>query len=48
VAAGPSNKQVAEQLYLSVTTVDSHLRGVYAKLGITSRTQLARRLGGPG
>ena len=44
-AAGLSNKQVAAQLYLSVTTVHSHLRGVYAKLGVTSRAQLARRLG---
>jgi DNA-binding NarL/FixJ family response regulator len=48
VAGGLSNKEVAEQLYLSVATVDTHLRGVYAKLGIRSRTQLARRLGGPG
>jgi DNA-binding NarL/FixJ family response regulator len=44
-AAGLSNKQVADQLYLSVTTVGSHLRGAYAKLGVTSRAQLARRLG---
>jgi DNA-binding NarL/FixJ family response regulator len=48
VASGLSNKQVAAQLYLSVTTVDSHLRGVYAKLGVTSRAQLARRLGARG
>jgi DNA-binding CsgD family transcriptional regulator len=48
VAAGLSNKQVAEQLYLSVATVDTHLRGVYGKLGIRSRTQLARRLSGAG
>ena len=48
VAAGLSNKQVAERLYVSVATVDTHLRGVYAKLGIRSRTQLARHLGGPG
>jgi DNA-binding CsgD family transcriptional regulator len=48
VAGGLSNKQVAERLYVSVATVDTHLRGVYAKLGVRSRTQLARRLGGPG
>jgi DNA-binding NarL/FixJ family response regulator len=45
VAAGLSNKEVAARLYVSVATVDSHLRGVYAKLGIRSRIQLARRLG---
>src|SRR5215470_10765764 len=48
VAAGLSNKQVAEQLYLSVYTVEAHLSQVYAKLGIGSRTQLARALGAPG
>jgi len=35
-------------LYLGVTTVDTDLRGVYAKLSVRSRTQLARRLGAPG
>jgi DNA-binding CsgD family transcriptional regulator len=46
-AAGLSNKQVAAQLYLSVYTVEAHLSRVYAKLGVRSRTQLARRLGAP-
>ena len=46
-AAGLSNQQVAAQLYLSVTTVKAHLRAVYAKLGVTSRAQLTRRLGAP-
>jgi len=44
-ASGLSNKQVAEQLPLSVYTVQAHLSRVYAKLGVGSRTQLARRLG---
>jgi DNA-binding NarL/FixJ family response regulator len=41
VAAGASNKQVAAQLFLSPRTIEFHLRHVFAKLGITSRSQLA-------
>ena len=46
-AAGLPNKEIAAQLYLSVSTVEAHLSRVYAKLGVRSRAQLARRLGAP-
>lgn len=42
VAQGMSNKEVAAQLFLSPRTIDYHLRDMYSKLGLTSRTQLAR------
>jgi DNA-binding CsgD family transcriptional regulator len=42
VAEGMSNKQVAAQLFLSPRTIDSHLRNIFSKLAISSRTQLAR------
>lgn len=43
VAVGASNAEVAEQLYLSIDTVKTHLRKLYAKLGVRNRTQAARR-----
>lgn len=41
VAAGMTNKEVAAHLYLSVRTVESHVRHALAKLGLANRTQLA-------
>jgi DNA-binding CsgD family transcriptional regulator len=42
VARGATNREVAERLYLSPYTVGTHLRHVFAKLGIRSRVELAR------
>jgi DNA-binding CsgD family transcriptional regulator len=44
VAAGRSNKQVAAELYVSPKTVEGHLSSIYAKLGVHSRLELARRV----
>ena len=41
VAEGLSNPQIGQRLYVSRRTVQTHLAHVFAKLHITSRTQLA-------
>lgn len=41
---GMSNKAIAEKLFVSVNTVKSHLKSIYAKLNVTSRTQAIGRL----
>ena len=42
-AQGRTNKQIAEQLYLSPYTVATHLKHIFTKLEVTSRVELARR-----
>ncbi|WP_340538953.1 AAA family ATPase [Nocardioides sp. GXZ039] len=44
VASGASNREIAEQAYVSVKTVEATLTRVYRKLDIRSRTQLATLL----
>jgi LuxR family maltose regulon positive regulatory protein len=39
IAAGMSNKQIADELVISVGTVKWHLNNIYGKLGVRSRTQ---------
>jgi DNA-binding NarL/FixJ family response regulator len=40
--AGLTYAQIGEQLTLSYHTVHAHLRSIYAKLGVTSRSQATR------
>ncbi|GFG50704.1 helix-turn-helix transcriptional regulator [Mycolicibacterium agri] len=41
IANGATNKQVAEQIFISQKTVGRHLANIYAKLGVSSRTAAA-------
>jgi ATP/maltotriose-dependent transcriptional regulator MalT len=42
VAQGMTNEQVAEQLFISPRTVNSHLTAIYGKIGVTSRRAATR------
>jgi ATP/maltotriose-dependent transcriptional regulator MalT len=44
VATGRSNKEVAAELFVTVKAVEANLSRVYAKLGVSSRTEMARKV----
>ncbi len=46
VAQGLTNSDVAAQLFLSTNTIETHLRHVFRKLGLRSRTELAAKITG--
>jgi DNA-binding CsgD family transcriptional regulator len=46
VAEGRSNPEVAQVLFVTRATVESHLASVFRKLEVTSRGQLRAALGG--
>ncbi|YCK79642.1 LuxR C-terminal-related transcriptional regulator (plasmid) [Arthrobacter sp. D3-18] len=41
IAAGQSNREIADNLVLSTRTVEGHVESILAKLGLKSRTQIA-------
>ena len=46
-AEGPTNREIAQALFITQRTVEVHLTSVYRKLGISSRSQLAGALAQP-
>ena len=46
VVNGLSNKEVAARLNISVRTVENHMRSIFSKLGVRTRTRLAAKLQG--
>ncbi|WP_381802512.1 AAA family ATPase [Streptomyces niveus] len=46
-AEGASNRSIAESLFVTVRTIETHLTGVYRKLGVSRRTELGSVLHTP-
>jgi DNA-binding NarL/FixJ family response regulator len=46
-AEGPTNREIAQALFVTQRTVEVHLTSIYRKLAIRSRSQLADALGEP-
>jgi DNA-binding CsgD family transcriptional regulator len=44
VAEGATNREAGAKLFLSPKTVEAHLGRIYRKLGVRSRTELARKM----
>jgi len=44
VGEGRTNREVADALFMSPSTVQAHLKHIYRKLGVRSRTELAAGL----
>jgi DNA-binding NarL/FixJ family response regulator len=43
-AQGPTNREIAQTVYVTTRTVEVHLTSAYPKLGIDSRSKLAAAL----
>lgn len=42
LAQGLTNSQIAQRLVVSTSTVDTHIRSIYNKVGVSSRVQATR------
>ena len=45
---GNSYKEIAAGIYISVETLNSHIKNIYRKLNVHSRSELAAKYGSPG
>jgi DNA-binding CsgD family transcriptional regulator len=46
IASGSKNREIATELFLSEKTVESHVRNIFAKLGVSSRAAVAGAVAG--
>ena len=46
-AEGPTNREIAQALFVTQRTVEVHLTSIYRKLAISSRSQLSTALAEP-
>jgi LuxR family transcriptional regulator, maltose regulon positive regulatory protein len=44
IVKGASNKDIADALFISLNTLNSHMKNIYAKLGVNTRLQAIERL----
>jgi non-specific serine/threonine protein kinase len=44
IKSGLSYQQIADQLFISARTVNQHLKHIYQKVGVNSRSQLAAKM----
>lgn len=43
IAAGLKNREIAEELYIALSTVKSHIKNIYGKMGVSNRVQAVSR-----